>query len=83
MVHNIAISIVALLIGSVAFWYAVTLRRLLQHMRDPKLESMSEKQRAAYMQSADYLKVRQAVRAPIFATTVLLGVLILLTHLHF
>jgi hypothetical protein len=64
-----------------AGWYVVSLQAMLRTMNSSTISAMNERQRAAYMQSPEYARLREGVRRPIFAATILVALLFLVSKL--
>jgi hypothetical protein len=78
MIRQALILVNLLGMGATAFWYVKGLRAMIRRQREPDVEKMSERQRGEFMQTAEYARIRNAVRWPMWATLFLGFVLMVL-----
>jgi len=73
----LSVAIIGLL-GGVALWYLLAMRALLRRLRDPQVAEMGDAERAAYIASPEYRRLRGAARLPVYATVLLFAALYVL-----
>lgn len=69
------------IVGAAALWYAASFRAWVKYLHSPEVSAMDERQRAELMASPRYARMRNALRLPMYVTTVAGALLYLVMRL--
>lgn len=80
LIKNVAFAVLMTLMAVAAMGYALGMRRWLRRLREVSQASATSESHAAFMATDEYRRLRQGVRLPMFAATVLFLLLFLLVR---
>lgn len=67
--------LIAGLLGLTALWGLIAVRAWSRRLRTPDLQQMTERQRADFLTTTDYARLRETVRLPMYLAALLVGLL--------